>query len=132
MTEIAKNNQSEERKRIPLGTRNVLTAPKRPGFVRRFVNDKGDRIQRFKEAGYSIVEETIQVGDPKIGTPEQLGSGVSSKRDGLKKVLMEIPEKYYKEDFINKQKKIALTEAELKRSSTNPSADGLHGKVEVL
>ena len=53
------------RKRIPLGSRNILTAPKRPGFVRRFVNDKGDRITAFKDAGWNPVENT-PVGDPKL------------------------------------------------------------------
>ena len=34
--------------RVPIGTRNVLTAPQRPGFVRRFVNDEPGRISQFE------------------------------------------------------------------------------------
>jgi len=132
MTEqIQEVKKEESRKRIPLGTRNILTAPKRPGFVRRFVNDKGDRIQRFKDAGYSIVEEDVQVGDAKIGKPGQLGSGVSSQGDGQRKVLMEIPEKYYNEDQKNAQDKITSIENEIKRNSKTPGADGLHGQVQI-
>lgn len=123
--------KEESRKRIPLGTRNILNAPKRPGFVRRFVNDKGDRIQRFKDAGYTIVEEDVKVGDDKIGRPNQLGSSVSSQGDGQRKVLMEIPEKYYQEDQKIAQDKITSVENEIKRSSKNPGADGLHGNVEI-
>jgi hypothetical protein len=132
MTEQATNVKKEEsRKRIPLGTRNVLTAPKRTGFVRRFVNDKGDRIQRFKDAGYSIVEEDIQVGDEKIGKPNQLGSSVSSQGDGQRKVLMEIPEEFYNEDQKIAQDKITAIEKEINRNSTQSEADGLHGKVQI-
>jgi len=127
--ENVENDQS--RKRIPLGARNVLTAPKKPGFVRRFINDKSDRIQQFIDAGYSIVEEDIKVGDPQIGKPNQLGSSVSSQRDGQRKVLMEIPEKYYKEDYKIAQDKIISVENELRRNSTNPGTDGLHGEVQV-
>jgi hypothetical protein len=99
--------------------------------VRRFVNDKGDRIQRFKDAGYTIVEEDIQVGDPKIGKPGQLGSGVSSQGDGIRKVLMEIPEKYYIEDQKKAQDNITSVEKEIRRNSKEPGADGLHGSVNI-
>jgi len=132
MTEQTTTNKKEEsRKRIPLGTRNVLTAPKRPGFVRRFVNDKKDRIPRFKDAGYSIVEEDVQVGDETIGRPTQLGSSVSSQGDGQRKVLMEIPEEIYKEDQKMAQDKITAVEKEINRNSTKPEADGLHGNVQI-
>lgn len=129
MSEEKKVEQS--RKRIPLGTRNVLTAPKRPGFVRRFVNDTGDRIQRFKDAGYSIVEDDIQVGDPKIGKSDKLGSSVEANVGGGRRaVLMEIPEEYYNEDYNAAQNKITAVENEMRRSSTEPGKDGLHGKIQ--
>ena len=126
-----KIREEQMKKRVPLGTRNILTAPKKPGFVRRFVNDRGDRIQQFINAGYSIVSEDIEVGDPKIGKPKQIGSIVSSQRDGQRKVLMEIPEEFYKEDYKRAQNKINIVENELKRNITNPGADGLHGRVEI-
>ena len=130
--EVKKDKVAQERKRIPLGTRNVLTAPKRDGFVRRFVNDKGDRVQRFKDAGYSIVGDDIQVGDPKIGRPEQLGSSVSVPLSGgnQRAVLMEIPEEYYNEDYKAAQDKITRQENEMKRNSLGPAKDGLMGKVD--
>jgi len=128
---VEKDKAAQERKRIPLGTRNVLTAPKKDGFVRRFVNDKGDRIQRFKDAGYSIVEDDIQVGDPKIGKPGQLGSNVFVPLSGgnQRAVLMEIPEKYYNEDYKAAQEKITQQENEMKRNSQGPGKDGLMGNV---
>jgi len=134
-----KNDEDEKnvkvdqpRKRIPLGTRNILTAPKKSGFVRRFVNDKGDRVQRFKEAGYSIVEENIQVGDPKIGKASQLGGSVDVQvGSGQRAILMEIPEKYYNEDKKIAQDKITKVENEIRRNTKNPGPDGLHGQVQL-
>ena len=139
MTEETKNTKDEKdvkteqtRKRIPLGTRNILTAPKKSGFVRRFVNDKGDRVQRFKEAGYSIVEENIQVGDPKIGKASQLGGSVDVQvGSGQRAILMEIPEKYYNEDKKIAQDKITKVENEIRRNTKNPGPDGLHGQVQL-
>lgn len=121
----------QTRKRVRLGSRNVLTASQRPGFKRRFVNDTKDRIQEFKEAGYSIVEEKLQVGDPKIGRPNQLGSSVSSQGDGQRKVLMEIPEEYYHEDYQAEQAKITQKENEIRRTMDKPGADGLVGQVNI-
>lgn len=119
------------RKRVKLGTRNILTAPQKPGFVRRFVNDVKDRVQMFKDAGYSIVEDDIIVGDSKIGRASQLGSGVSSQvGNGVRSVLMEIPEEYYNEDDKEKQDKIKKTENEMRRN-LNQSPDGLVGQVSI-
>jgi len=129
--DLTKVNKDQSRKRIPLGTRNILTAPKKAGFVRRFVNDKGDRLQQFINAGYAVVKEDIMVGDPQAGKPKQLGNSVSAQGDGQRKVLMEIPEKYYEEDNKNAQDKITSVENELRRNLVNPGVDGLHGKVQI-
>jgi len=136
MPEINKLDQvktgEQPRKRVPLGTRNILTAPKRPGFVRRFVNDKGDRVQAFKDAGYSIVEEKLQVGDAKIGKAEQLGSDVRPHvGGGQMAVLMEIPEEYYNADKKAAQDKITLTENEIRRKPNAQNPDGLSGQISI-
>ena len=128
---IEGSNNEQLRKRIPLGTRNILTAPKKSGFVRRFVNDTGDRVQRFKDAGYSIVEEDIKVGDPKIGKSDKLGSNVNVHvGGGTRAVLMEIPERYYLEDTKIAQDKITAVENEIRRNSKEPGKDGLHGSIQ--
>ena len=75
------------------------------------------------------MEEDLQVGDDSIKKPSQLGSGVSSQGDGVRKVLMEIPEEYYEEDQKRDQDKITAVEKEIRRNSNKPSSDGLHGKV---
>ena len=102
--------------RIPLGTRDILTAPKKPGYVRRFVNDEGDRIKRFEEAGYKIVREDIEIGDPVAGKESQVGSVVSPSVGGDKKaVLMEIKEEWHETDQKTKQDRILTGENDMKR-----------------
>ena len=102
--------------RIPLGTRDILTAPKRPGYVRRFVNDEGDRIQRFEDAGCKVVREDIEVGDPVAGKETQIGSVVNPSVGGDKKaVLMEIKEEWYEADQKIKQNRILTGENDMKR-----------------
>lgn len=122
--------KEQPRKRVPLGTRNVLTAPKKAGFVRRFVNDKGDRVENFKNAGWKVVDEETQVGDPKIGRALSMGSSVNPHvGSGQRAVLMELPEKIYEEDRAESQAKIAEVEKQMKRKS--PGADGLEGNVSI-
>ena len=144
MTETIKNETKDSqvtmkskvsqqaRKRVPLRTRNILTAPKKPGFVRRFVNDKGDRIQAFKDAGWSVVDTVDQVGDEKVGRATSMGSSANpSVGGGQRAVLMELPEKYYEEDMAAKQAEIDKVEQEIKRNSTTPGHDGLTGKISI-
>jgi len=120
------------RKRVPLGTRNILTAPKKPGFVRRFVNDKGDRVQSFKDAGWNAVDDKVQVGDPKIGQVGLLGSLANPHvGGGQRAVLMEIPEDLYNEDRAASQANITKVENEIKRKSKTDGKDGLSGEISI-
>jgi hypothetical protein len=63
-------------KRTPVGTRNKLTVQgKDPNYVYRIVNDVGDRIQQFIDAGYEIVEaKDVRVGDKRVETASSEGS----------------------------------------------------------
>ena len=122
----------QPRKRVKLGTRNILSAPQKPGFVRRFVNDTGDRVQLFKEAGWNTVDDVNQVGDPKLGTASSIGSGANPHvGGGQRAVLMEIPEDFYLADQAEAQAEITKVENEMKRNSKTASKDGLSGSVEI-
>ena len=50
--------------RSPVNQRNILSVKgKDPGYVYRIVNDTGDRIQMFEEAGYELVDASaVTVG----------------------------------------------------------------------
>jgi hypothetical protein len=127
-----KKEAKPDRKRVPLGTRNVLIAPKRPGFVRRFIKDKGDRIQRCLDASYTFVEGNFPTRDPAVGKANQLGSLVNTEAgQGEKLYLMEIPEEFYHEDQAKKQMKIKAVEKEIQRNSKIPGSDGLHGEIKL-
>lgn len=126
------SNDKQVRKRIPLGTRNILTAPKKLGFVRRFVNDKGDRIQAFKDAGWAAADLDGLVGDDKAGKAGSIGSSATpSVGGGQRAVLMEIPEKYYEEDKKAKQDKITQVENEIRRNSKQDASAESFGKVSI-
>lgn len=118
--------------RIPLGSRNVLTAPKRAGYVRRFVNDDADRIKQFEDAGYSIVREEVQVGDPKAGKETQIGS-ITNKAvgSGTRAILMEIKEEWYNEDQKAKNDKLLVAENDMKRT-LNSRREGHYGGVDIV
>ena len=132
MAETAKAKNivvKQPRKRIPLGTRNVLTAPARPGFSRRFINDVGDRVQVFKAAGWNVVDDGSEVGDAKVGSPSTLGSLTNpSVGGGRRGVLVEIPEELYAQDRAESQAKITAIENEIKRSS---GGGELSGKISI-
>ena len=120
----------QPRKRVKLGTRNILSAPQKPGFVRRFVNDTGDRVQMFKEAGWNTVDDVNQVGDPKLGKPSLIGSGANPHvGGGQRAVLMELPEEIYSADRAESQAEITKIENEMKRNSKTEGKDGLSGSV---
>lgn len=100
-------------KRIPIGTRQVLAARERPGFHRRWVNDVGDRIQQFIDAGYTTVSgEVNNTSDDSAQTPSKLGNTVRRMvGENVYAVLMEIPQEFYDEDQTLKQERVDEVEA---------------------
>jgi hypothetical protein len=131
-TDIKAKPVEQVRKRIPLGSRNILTAPQKVGFVRRFVNDTGDRIQMFKDAGWNAVDDGSPVGDAKIGRPSNIGSAANPHvGGGQRAVLMEIPEEIYEADRAESQAKISAVENQIKRNSRSEGKDGLSGSVTI-
>ena len=92
-----------------------LDAPVRKGFVRRWVNDDGNRVQDMHDRDYEYVE------DPKIHTDGE-GSRVA-RRVGVKKngeplfaYLMEIKEEYHAEDQREKMKPLDEFQQNLERA----------------
>jgi len=111
-------------KRIPVGQRDVLTAPKNPGYVRRFVNAEPGRIERFQAAGYRIVEDE-PIGDPALGAGTPIGSSANKHvGGGQRAVLMEIQEDWYNEDQLAKAAKIKALEDTI-QSDVDQESKGL-------
>lgn len=124
---IAKAPRGRTR-RTPVGKRNVLTVTgKDPNYVYRIVNDSGDRIEQFKEAGYEIVEASeVRVGDRRVNqaTPEGSKAQVSVGQ-GQKAMVMRIHKDWYEEDQDKKMQDVRQLEESLKK----PSGD--YGKISI-
>ena len=99
---------------LEYGTQDVLSAPPRPGFDRRFVADKNDgrRIQQMQNEGWTIVSSqnldplSVIVGKPgKTGVSEQVGDQINRNAGaGVQLKLMEIP-------TLLREKKLAIAQA---------------------
>lgn len=133
---LERADEMERPERIPVGTRNRLTAPKRPGYVRRWVNNDPGRLQMFEQAGYKMVTDqnydpanpgSVRVGDPTGQRPAPMGSTVVEEVGGGKKaVLMEIRKDWYDADQTVKARKLDEMEAQIKRRTKK---DGFYGKI---
>lgn len=118
-------------KRTPVTGRNVLTVGgKDPEFHYRIVNDDGDRVQMFIDAGYEIVEaENVQVGDKRVGTTSSEGTKAQvSVGGGQKAYVMRIRKEWFDEDQAAKQQKVT----ELESSTKQKALDGTYGNIEGL
>jgi len=116
--------------RTPVGTRNVLTvAGKDPSYVYRIINDSGDRVQEFLDAGYELVSaSSVRVGDKRVGkaTAEGTVSQVSVGQ-GMHGYVVRIRKEWYDEDQALKQQRVAEAEAATKAKAL----DGTYGKLEI-
>jgi hypothetical protein len=116
--------------RTPVSQRNILTVRgKEAGYEYRVVNDIGDRVQMFEEAGYEVVNAgDITVGDKRVSKASPVGSKAEvSVGAGEKAVVMRIREDWYKEDQLAKQQRINELEASMIKNARN----GFTGKIET-
>lgn len=79
-----------------------LHAPEREGYVRRWVNDKGNRIAELNELGYSLVEDTgIATHGP--GSRINRLAGTHDGGAPLKTFLMETPKHLWEQGMREKE-----------------------------
>lgn len=116
--------------RTPIGKRNVLTVNgKDENYVYRVVNDKGDRIAMFEDAGYELVEAAeVRVGDKRV----ERGSAIGSKAEvsvgqGDKAFIMRIAREFYEEDQAAKEQHLKLQEEAIKQEALKNSDYGSVG-----
>lgn len=118
-------------RRTPINGRNVLTVTgKEAGYKYRVVNDAGDRIAQFLEAGYELVDaDKVQVGDRRITSTTPEGSKAQvSVGNGEKAFVLRIREDWYKEDQAAKQTEVSKLEQSITRNLTG-KAD--YGSVQI-
>lgn len=117
-------------KRTPIGQRNVLTvAGKDSDYEYRIVNDSGDRIQSFLDAGYEIVrDEDVKVGDKRVNKATPEGSAAQlSVGQGQKAFVMRIRKEWYQEDQASKQ----VYNDQVENTIKQKALDGTYGKLEI-
>jgi hypothetical protein len=118
---MPRETKEARKARVPLtGQRLKLAVPKRDGFYQRWVNDSGDRIREFKDAGYEFVNDATTVSAAKedqIG--ERVHKVVGTREDGspLKAYLMEQTEENYAEDQAAKTAARNAVDDQLKRGA---------------
>lgn len=92
-----------------------MMAEKKPGFVRRWVNDESNNIDRRTRQGYSFVDEG-NAATTDIGSAKSIQ--VSKQRNvETRAYLMEIPEEFYNEDQQEKENQIRRTETSIKEAT---------------
>ena len=115
-------------KRTPINGRNVLTVTgKEPGYTYRVVNDVGDRIQQFLDAGYELVDgSAVKVGDRRINNASAEGSKaqVSVGKTGEKAFVMRIKDEWYKEDQQAKAAEVERLEQSITKNLTGKADFG--------
>lgn len=98
------------------GARNILTVnDKDPNFFYRWVRNDEGRIQWFKDRGYDVVTQDLEVGDKTVDSGSKLGSAVTRHGGGSTTlVLMRIPREWFDEDQAAKEAEIAAVEATMR------------------
>jgi regulator of protease activity HflC (stomatin/prohibitin superfamily) len=120
--EVISKSPSGRTKRTPIAGRNVLTVNgKEPGYVYRVVNDAGDRIAQFLDAGYELVSaDSVTVGDKRVNQATAEGSKAQvAVGKGDKAFVMRIKDEYYKEDQAAKQAHVDRLEQSIKQNASS-------------
>lgn len=108
-----------------------LLAPKRPGYIRRWVKDVGNRLADVQRKGYSFVSKS-EIDDQEVFSTDagdkvsQVGGTDSGHPFRL--YLMEISEEFAKEDAEEKEASRRATENQIRNTDVGPQ--GLSGSVQ--
>jgi len=116
--------------RVPVGTRQVLTVSgKDPSYEYRIINDSGDRVQEFMDAGYELVNsDSVRVGDKRVNSATPEGSKAQlSVGQGQKAFVVRIKKDWYEEDQAKKQERVNQLESATKAKAL----DGTYGKLDI-
>lgn len=93
--------------RIPLDEQSTIGIAQEAGYAYRLVNDIGNRIERFKQAGWEIVDGSSETEHRRVQKPSKIGYAASqSVGGGLEGYYMRIPIEWWKESQIKKREKL--------------------------
>lgn len=118
--------------RVPIGQRRPMAISETldPNFEYRHVRGNPLNLQRFIDAGYEFVEDSVQVGDAGLMRGSRPDSRVSipSQDSNDRMYLMRLPKKLYDDDQNAKQREVDRTEEALYPDARNR---GLEGKIDI-
>lgn len=125
-----KRTESRPR-RVPVsGNRDILTVyNKEPGFVYRWVQDVGSRVNKYIQGGYEVAPDNgLIIGDARTGVASPHGSAiVATSKDGSTLILLRIKDEWYKEDQDSKEAEIEANEETMAELG-----EGQYGSVGIL
>lgn len=135
LNEAKKTASTLTKMRTPIGANrditNILDTP--DGYVDRWVNDDGGRIEKFKAAGYELVE-SAEMGSSNVdGSHAQDGVVSKDMGKGVTAYQMRQRQEYFDEDQAEKQKIVDSTEDSMRKKKVNAheSTDGSYGEVKI-
>lgn len=124
--------KTSRRRRVSVGGANLkLEAPLRPGFVRRWVNDDGNRIADATALAYDYVADTdAQTSD--IGSRTSRLVGTKANGEPLRAYLMETPAEEYAYGVAEREEKNAqIDQAILAGRDSTGKLDNQYGHGEI-
>jgi hypothetical protein len=118
-------------KRVPFRKQERIGVAKKPGIYTRLVNDVGNRIARFKKAGFTLRENSeIRNGGKDAADASQFGNVACQNvdREGRMGYYMDIPEEMIREDIEYKEQETIdlLNEIGIKNEISNRE-----GKIKI-
>ena len=135
MNQAKKSADTKDRIRHPIGAKRDVLTVQNPDkdYIYRIVNDNPGRINRFKEAGYELVENAVLGSSHADGS--QANAGVVSKDvgKGVTAYVMRQRKDWYDQDQAAKQQRINEAEDGMRKKKVNPneSTDGTYGEVKI-
>lgn len=129
MTERMVKASRERKKRIPVSSRDRLVVRnKDPNYEYRIVNDEGDRIQRFIDAGYDFVDASESpISSQRIVGSEEGTKSMAQVGNGRTAFLMRIPKEFYEEDQKAKMDELNAQESAI----VNPQIEHKIGQITI-
>ena len=121
--------KATRKERIPVnGNKDILTVKdKDDNYEYRWVLDTTGRLARFKDGGWEVVQEELEVGQKAVDSGTRVGTAITTSRGGQTLVLMRIKREWYDEDQLAKQEAVDAREDVMLRETQAGRIEGQTG-----
>ena len=119
----------QRKERIPVnGNRDILTVrDKDDDYEYRWVLDIPGRLEKFKDAGWEVVEDAVRVGQNAVDSGSRLGTATIMTRGTQTLVLMRVKREWYDEDQLAKQELVDAREETMMQEARQGRIEGQSG-----